>query len=111
MSSYPQRLESSMSVLTFPGRVRGQSGRSRVHPTQNPPLAGKCQESAVRALLERLDAIHESTCCCVLIPEVYRCRPLERRLKLALTALARGASVNEAVAAAGPFGLLGSVEA
>ena len=98
------------NILSFNTASRGQFGRGRVHPTQNPPLAGKCQESAVRALLERLDAIHESTCCCVLIPEVYRCRPLERRLKLALTALARGASADEAVAAAGPFGLHGSVE-
>ena len=98
------------NVVPFTAAVRGQSGRSFAHLHQNPTLAGKPQKQAVRALLERLGAIHQRTCPCTLFPEVKRCHPLERRLILALKALEHGSSVDEAVAAAGPFGLHGSVE-
>lgn len=70
-------------------------------PTQNTPLA-------VRALLERLDDLHSKHCHCIGI--AYRCRPLERRLMAALKALEHGSSVDDAVAVAGSFGVLGSVE-
>ena len=98
-----------MSVLTFPDRARGHSGRARAYPTQTTPLAGKPQKQAVRALLERLGAIHQTTCPCVRI-QVQRCHPLERRLMAALKALEHGSSVDEAIEVAGSFGLLGSVE-
>ncbi len=100
----------SMRLFPLTAAVRGQSGRSFAHLHQNPTLAGKPQKQAVRALLERLGAIHQSTCPCTRIPEVRRCNPLERRLIIALAALARGASVDQAIAVAGSFGVLGSVE-
>ena len=99
-----------MSVIAFPSRQNGLSGRSFAHLHQTTPLTGKPQKQAVRALLERLGAIHQTHCPCARIPEVKRCIPLERRLIIALAALARGASVDEAVAVAGSFGVLGSVE-
>jgi len=98
------------NVVPFNAALRGHSGRSRAYPTQNPPLAGKCQKQAVQAVLERLGAIHQRTCPCTLIPEVKHCLPLERRLMTALKALARGASTDEAVEVAGSFGVHGSVE-
>lgn len=96
------------NILSFDAAVRGQSGRSRAYPTQNTPLAGKPQKQAVQAVLSRLDDLHSKHCHCIGI--AYRCRPLERRLKLALDALSRGASVNEALSVAGSFGVHGSVE-
>ena len=96
------------NILSFDAAVRGQSGRSRAY-TQTPPLAGKPQKQAVRALLERLGAIHQRTCPCVRI-QVWRCHPLEKRLRAALKALEHGSSVDEAIEVAGSFGLLGSVE-
>jgi len=98
------------NVISFDAAVRGHSGRSRAYPSKTLPIAGKPQKQAVQAVLERLGAIHARTCPCVLIPEVRHCRVLERRLMAALKALSRGASVNEAVAVAGSFGILGSVE-
>ena len=97
------------NVVPFQAAVRGHSGRARVHPAQNTPLAGKPQKQAVRTLLERLGAIHQTTCPCTLIPEVRRCHPLERRLMAALKALEQGASVDDAIEVAGSFGVLGSV--
>lgn len=96
------------NVVPFTAAVRGHSGRSRAYPTQNPTLAGKCQEAAVQALLSRLDDLHSKHCHCIGI--AYRCRPLERRLMAALKALEHGSSVDEAIEVAGSFGLLGSVE-
>jgi len=98
------------NVVPFNAAVRGHSGRSLVHLHQNPSIDGKPQKQAVRAVLERLGALHSIQCPCVGIPEVRHCRVLERRLLIALKALSRGASVNEAVALAGSFGILGSVE-
>lgn len=96
------------NVVPFTAAVRGQSGRSFAHLHQTTPLAGKPQKQAVRALLERLGAIHQRTCPCVRI-QVQRCHPLEKRLMAALKALEQGASVDDAIEVAGSFGVLGSV--
>lgn len=98
------------NVIPIDAAVRRHSGRSRAHLHQNPSIATKSPESAVQALLERLHDLHQTYCVCTLIPEVQRCIPLERRLIIALAVLARGGSVDQAVAVAGSFGLHGSVE-
>ena len=92
-----------MSVLTVPGRVRGQSGASA--PTL--PKAYVVDPNAVWAFLARLRADHRNCPCSGLN---VRCRVAEKKFLRGLAALAAGGTVADALDAAGPFGIQGSVE-
>ena len=92
------------NVVSHQNALRGQFGRIRVNPSLITPFAAKSPESAVEAVVEAVLDLHEVNCICTLWDDIHRCAILERRLKVALGALARGATPDQAIQVAGPYG-------
>lgn len=94
----------SVTISSISDRRNGQFGHVHVAPSLIASLATKSPESAIQAVVEAVLDLHEVNCICTLWDDIHRCAILERRLKVALGALARGATPDQAIQVAGPYG-------